>query len=119
MHPGYAIGTVQLCREPVDFRKQINGLAAIVEQELGRDPFTALYLFTNRGHNRLKILYWDWNGFCLWQKRLEKERFAWPPGSVDTAVCELTARELEWLLAGLDLWSHPSHKMLHYKSVAS
>ncbi|NDP40931.1 MAG: IS66 family insertion sequence element accessory protein TnpB [Rhodoferax sp.] len=79
MHPGCSIDQVYLCREPIDFRKAINGLSALVEQELGLSPFaSALYVFTNRRHTQLKALYWHRNGFCLWQKRLEADKFAWP-----------------------------------------
>jgi len=53
-------------------------LAAIVEGELQMSPFAdALYVFINRARTSIKALYWDRNGFCLWQKRLEKDRFAW------------------------------------------
>ena len=83
MHPGASIGQVYLCCLPVDFRKQIDGLAALVESELELNLFgDALFVFANRQRSRMKILYWHRNGFCLWQKRLEKARFAWPaPGS--------------------------------------
>ena len=103
MHPGFTIGGVYLCREAVDFRKQINGLSALVESELTLNVFTAgaLFAFINRRHNRMKILYWDRNGLCLWQKRLEKARFAWP-ATVPEAVVETDARTLEWLLEGFD-----------------
>ena len=89
MHPGASIGQVYLCCLPVDFRKQIDGLAALVESELE---------------------------LCLWQKRLEKARFAWPaPGSGPTVT--LTPKELEWLLEGFDLWANYPHKTLKYQSV--
>lgn len=79
MHPGSRVSQVFLCRVPVDFRKQIDGLAALVENELAMSPFAdAVYVFINRYRTKMKILYWHRNGFCLWQKRLEKQRFAWP-----------------------------------------
>jgi transposase len=79
MHPGHSIGAVYLYRPAIDFRKSIGGLSALVEQELGLNPFgDALYLFINRRRDKLKALYWHRNGFCLWYKRLEAERFAWP-----------------------------------------
>jgi hypothetical protein len=70
------------------------------------NPFgDALYLFINRRRDKLKALYWHRNGFCLWYKRLEAERFAWPEAAADEATCVLTAKELEWLLEGFDLWA--------------
>ena len=90
MHPGCRIDQVYLCRDPVDFRKSIDGLSALVEQELKLDPFgSALYVFVNRQRNKIKVLYWHRNGFCLWLKRLEAEKFAWPraaEGAIQTAA---------------------------------
>lgn len=118
MHPGHSIGTVYLYRSAIDFRKSIGGLSALVEQELGLNPFgDALYLFINRRRDKLKALYWHRNGFCLWYKRLEAERFAWPATDAGEATCVLTAKELEWLLEGFDLWAAKPHKTLHYQSV--
>ena len=71
--------TVYLHRQPVDFRKQINGLSVIVQEAMDLDPFAeALFGFSTRRRDRLKLLYWHKNGFCLWLKRLEKDRFIWP-----------------------------------------
>lgn len=118
MHPGYQATAVYLCRAPVDFRKQINGLAALVQQELAHDPFApALYGFINRARDRMKVLYWDGNGFCLWQKRLEQEHFAWPGTEPGGRTCTLTAREFAWLLSGFDLWRHGPHKVLNYSRI--
>ena len=70
---------VYLHREPIDFRLNINGLALLVEQALGLDPFAAcVYVFSNRRRNRVKLLGWDRNGFWLLLKRLEQDRFIWP-----------------------------------------
>ena len=61
-----------------DFRKQINGLSIIAKEELKQNIFSSiLFMFCNKNRTRIKILYWDMNGFCLWQKRLEKEKFPW------------------------------------------
>ncbi len=61
-----------------DMRKAINGLSILVDH-LDLDPFSGhLFVFCNRRQTMLKILYWEVNGFCLWQKRLEKNRFTWP-----------------------------------------
>ena len=60
----------------------------------------------------MKILYWDRNGFCLWQKRLEKERFKWPETTAGVMMIE--ERELRWLMEGLDLKQENAHKRLSY-----
>ena len=79
MRPSNERPEVFLCRDAVDFRKGVNGLPALVEAELGHDPFAeCLFVFCNRRRDRVKILYLERNGFCLWQKRLEEDRFHWP-----------------------------------------
>jgi len=109
---------VYLYREAVDFRKQINGLSILVEQELELDPFNeSLFVFVNRARNRVKILYWERNGFCLWMKRLEKDKFAWPR-HLDEAIINLEEEQLNWLLLGFDVWRQPPHERLHYQSVS-
>jgi len=105
---------VYVHREAVDFRKSINGLAALVEQALGLDPFAAaLYVFANQRRNRVKILGWETNGFWLLMKRLETDRFVWP--RADQAVIELTIEQLHWLLEGIDLEAMRAHRMLRYR----
>ena len=116
MHPGASIGQVYLCCVPVDFRKQIDGLAALVEAELELSLFSdTLFVFANRQRSRIKILYWHRNGFCLWQKRLEKHRFFWPE-SREQAL-ELGTRELSWLLEGLDPTLMQGHPSLKYSTI--
>lgn len=118
MHPGCHIEQVYLCREPVDFRKAINGLSVMVEQELGLNPFaSALYVFVNRPRNKLKVLSWHRNGFCLWQKRLEQEKFHWPK-HVGTDTQAVAIREFERLLEGIDLWGNKPHKTLDFACVS-
>ncbi|MCZ6803625.1 MAG: IS66 family insertion sequence element accessory protein TnpB [Proteobacteria bacterium] len=105
-----------LHREPVDFRKQINGLSVLVEETLQLNPFDeAVFIFINRSRNRLKILYWERNGFCLWLKRLEKDKFAWPRKRTDKAVT-LNEEQLQALLSGLNPFQQP-HQALSYRSV--
>lgn len=97
---------IYLYRDAVDFRKSINGLALIVEDELGRSPFDAgLFLFCNRYRDKIKILYWDKTGFALWYKRLEKHRYKWPRTSPDSEL-SLTEQQLQWLLSGYDIIGH-------------
>lgn len=105
---------VYVHREAVDFRKSINGLAALVEQAFGLDPFAAaLYVFANRRRNRVKILGWQSNGIWLFMKRLEAERFVWP--CAGQSVIELTIEQLHWLLEGIDLEAMRAHRMLRYR----
>lgn len=98
---------VYLHRDAVDGRKNINGLAALVEQALGLDPFAAaVYVFSNRRRDRIKLLLWDRTGFWLLLKRLEADRFVWPR---EAAVVELTVEQLHWLLEGIDLTAMRAH----------
>jgi transposase len=95
-----------------DMRKSINGLSALVERAMRRNPFDGdLFVFCNRRRNMIKILYWDRNGFALWHKRLEKHRFHWPTST--DAVMSMGTKELQWLLAGLDYTC--AHGRLRYR----
>lgn len=97
---------IYLYLDAVDFRKSINGLSIIVEEELGRSPFDAgLFLFCNQQRDKIKILYWDKTGFALWYKRLEKYRYKWPRSS-QAAEMLLTEQQLQWLLDGYDIIGH-------------
>ena len=117
MRPGDAV-EVYLYRGVVDMRKSIDGLSAIVEQELGVSPFTAaLFVFCNRRRDKIKVLYWERAGFVLWYKRLEKQRFPWPRRDED-GVLQMTGRELNWLLDGIDLFRVRPHEDLSYTSAA-
>lgn len=103
MRPDPSLPAVFLHKTPVDFRKAVDGLAAIVEREMDHDPFSkALFVFINRRRNRLKILCWEDNGFCLYYKRLETTRFHWP-NHLDDAVITLNGQQLNWLLDGYNL----------------
>ncbi|WP_321274379.1 IS66 family insertion sequence element accessory protein TnpB [Vibrio sp.] len=83
---------VYLYWESVDFRKSINGLPAIIESETDLPLGTgALFLFTNKQRDKVKVLYWDKTGFALWYKRLEKARFKWPTQEKNS-VFTLTAK---------------------------
>ena len=107
---------VYLHREPVDFRLSINGLAVLVEQALGLDPFASCaYVFSNRRRDRVKILGWERNGFWLLLKRLEQDRFVWPQAE---AVPALTVEQLHWLLEGIDIGIVQRHPKRLYERVA-
>jgi transposase len=102
-----------LYRDPVDFRKSFRGLAAIVEQELGHNPFDGgLYAFTNRRRNKIKCLYWEDNGFY---KSLAEEKFRWPRRGDE--IVSLSAEQINWLLDGYDISLMKGHKKLRYDSV--
>ena len=112
MRPNAKVSKVYLYPKPVDFRKSIDGLAALVELHIKVVVFDpVLFVFLNRARNRVKILYWERNGFCLWLKRLEAERFKAPPEPGDEAIV-LSARELNRLLDGFNLWGSRPHKIL-------
>ncbi len=94
---------VFLAVKPVDMRKQFNGLWSIAQEELGEDPKQgALFVFTNRNRNRLKMLYWDGTGVWVFAKRLEQGRLSWPIGSADEKLV-LKAQALTMLMNGIDL----------------
>jgi len=117
MRPDPKIPAVYLCVAPVDFRKAIQGLSLLVEQELELNPFEAtLFVFINRRRDKIKVLYWEKNGFCLWYKRLEKQHFKWPVGH-SAATITLNGEELNWLLDGFDLWRNRPHDSLNFSSV--
>ena len=95
-------------RDAVDFRKSINGLSILVQESMGLDVFSAaLFVFGNRSRNKIKILYWDKTGFCLFYKRLEKDKFKWPRKG--DAVLRLSAEKFDWLLRGLDITKLTPH----------
>lgn len=101
---------------PTDLRKQVEGLAVLVEQELALSPFQdAVFLFCNRERRILKALYWDRNGFIMWYKKVHKHRFPWP-ATREQAVREIDAARLRLLLDGIDFWR--AHGRLHYERVS-
>ena len=116
MRPGQAV-RVYLCRDAVDFRKAINGLSILVAEEMELDPFSAhVFGFCNRRRDQVKLLTWERNGFVLWQKRLEKDRFPWPRDETEE-ILTVTGRELNWLLDGIDVFRLHPHKELSFSTV--
>ena len=102
-------------RHPVDMRKQIQGLSHLVTEHLGRDPGDeCLYVFANKGRDKIKLLIWHRNGFWLLYKRLEKQRFQWPDWFNDDALC-LTHEQLDQLIDGYNLNGMRPHKKLSFK----
>jgi transposase len=87
-----------------DMRSGFNCLAAKVQMVLEKDPYGHVFIFRGRRGDLLKALYWSDGGLCLFAKRLEKGRFAWP--RADTGVVALTTAQLSLLLEGFD-WRQP------------
>ncbi len=89
-------------------------LSVYVAENLQGDPLSGdLYLFCSRDRRLMKALYWDRNGFCLWQKRLEKDRFPWPQDREE--VLGISRDELDMLLSGIDFFN--AHKTLYFSGV--
>lgn len=103
------IDRVYLACGPTDLRKSIDGLAVLVKEAFELDPFSPnLFVFCNRRRDKLKILYWDHNGFWLYYRRLERGRFQWPM-EADCKTKTISRRELRWLLDGLSLEQPKAH----------
>ena len=118
LQPDRSIERVYLHRAPIDMRKQMDGLAILAKEAMRFDPFSgALFVFVNRRHNKLKMLTWERNGFIVWYKRLERDRFAWPKRG-DEAVLSLTGEQLHWLLDGYDVWRMKGHEALAFSALA-
>ena len=102
----------------VDMRISIDGLAALVEQELELSPMSEmLFVFCNRQRDKIKLLYWERNGFVLWYKRLEKQRFTWL-SETDQPSINIDGHQLNLLLDGLDIFNNKPHKALFYSSIS-
>ncbi|WP_074070347.1 IS66 family insertion sequence element accessory protein TnpB [Rhizobium gallicum] len=87
--------------KPVDFRKGHDGLAALVKNELRKDPFTGtVFVFRSRKADRLKLIYWDGSGLVMAYKRLEEHAFIWP--GITNGLMKLGHAQFEALFAGLD-----------------
>ena len=99
-----------ICLAPADMRKSINGLSAMARNEVGEDPLSGhLFIFRNRAGNRLKVLYWDRNGYAVWYKRIERGRFSFP--AAGSGKLTITEAQFQLLVGGVsleNLWK--SHK---------
>lgn len=94
-------GEIWMMVVPVDMRRGIDGLSALVEQVLQRSPCSgSAFVFCNRAGNRIKVLLWDGTGVWLCQRRLHRGRFVW--GCSDTGEVELTLSQWKWLIVGVD-----------------
>src|ERR1700733_7963905 len=102
------ITPIWLYPQPVDFRKQIDGLVLLIADHLQLNPTSGqIFLFRNRCANKIKMLWWERNGFWLCYKRLEKGKLKFPKH--DDAVMSLTNDQLSWLLSGLDFCCKEPH----------
>ena len=92
---------VLIATRPVDFRKGTEGLAALVREVMSADPFDgSVYVFRAKRADRVKLVFWDGRGVCLFAKRLEEGRFQWP--KIENGVMRLSAAQLSALVEGLD-----------------
>src|ERR1700716_643409 len=102
---------LRVATKPVDFRRRADGLAALVRETLGEDPFSGtIYVFRSKRADRVKMVAWDGTGLVLLWKRLESGAFKWPP--ITDGVMRLTSAQLAALIDGMD-WSR-----LHARDVA-
>jgi len=98
--PGRPI-RVLVATRPVDFRKGMDGLAALVQEYLKDDPFSgAVFVFRARRADRVKLVWWDGTGLCLFAKRLEQGAFRWP--RIEDGAIRLSAAQLAALIEGMD-----------------
>ena len=93
---------IYLIPEPVDFRKSVDGLTMIIQEILKMDPMEkACFMFSNKQHDKIKIIEWDFNGFWLAYKRLEGEKFKWPKSA--EPVIPISREQYNWLMNGLNI----------------
>jgi transposase len=107
---------VYLCMAACDMRRSFDGLAALVRDQMELNPLAGhLYVFGSRRRDRVKILYWDQDGFAIWAKRLEEGTYALPFSESGEVRCEITGQELGALLSGIDL-SQASRRRRYQRS---
>ena len=104
-------------RDPVDMRKAINGLSALVQEaQMGELMGPYLFVFCGKRRDVMKVLYFDKSGFALWQKRLEREKFPWPKKTSDEVV-HISTEQFSWLLDGYDVWKMRPFTELNFERV--
>lgn len=92
---------IYLCVGAIDMRKSFNGLALIIETILKHNPCSRnLYVFCNRSRTTMKILYYDGNSFCIWQKKIKGEKFFWP--SIESEITRVDSEQLYMMICGID-----------------
>lgn len=111
------VDRVYLACGSTDMRKSIDGLAVLVKEGFDLDPFSpSLFVFCNRQRDKLKILYWEHNGFWLYYRRLERGRFQWPADPSATPI-RMNRRALRWLLDGLSLEQRQAHPAVTARTI--
>ena len=105
--------SIYLYRDPVDMRKGADGLGALVNAEMKLEPCSsALFVFINRGRDKLKILFWERNGCWVFYKRLVKQRFCWHDW-FESESLSLSEEKIDLLLQGFNLNGMRAHKSLN------
>ena len=108
---------VLIATRPVDFRKGMDGLAAVVKEHLRADPYSgAIFVFRAKRADRVKLILWDGTGLCLFTKRLEEGGFRWP--KIEDGVMRLTPSQLSALIEGLD-WTRVREIEVRTRSAAA
>jgi transposase len=111
----FDFSSLYLHRAPMDLRKNINGLSAVVQEEMRLDlKSNSLFIFCNRRRTKMKILYFDRSGFALWLKWLEESKFPWPR-KIESEVISVSAKDLELILDGINIWSR--FETVHFEKV--
>ena len=102
---------VYLALGPTDLRNNIDGLALMIERKFKLDPFSkSMFVFCNKKKDKIKILFWDKNGFWLYYRRLERGTFKWPQKEKSSLTLSVTEQQLSWLMDGLSLKEPSAHK---------
>lgn len=110
--------SVFIHRGPVDMCRGINGLSEIVQLSMMGDLMGKnLFVFCGRRKNTIKVLYFDKFGFCLWQRRLENDKFAWPKKAKDD-VLHISTEQFAWLLEGFDVWKMKPFEEIKFEGVS-
>lgn len=110
---GISGGRVYIYYERVDMRKSVNGLSFLVNDEFGKNPGTGdIFVFFNKGRDRVKVLFWHLNGYCLFYKRLEEDKFQL--SRCKAGLEEITRRQLDWVLEGLNIEEVQGHPERQY-----
>ena len=110
------VDTVYIAPGVTDLRKSVDGLSLIVQESFELDPFSnSLFVFCNRNRTRLKILHWEFNGFWLYYRRLERGKFNW--SRTEEEVLKVDLNELKWLLDGFELRCGKRHKEVKERQI--